>query len=131
MERALLKIEAAVVKKIQSGVPPPNAPSTIKRKKSSKTLIDSGEMMRHVSHKISGEGINLRGEVGFFDEENAKKARINEEGASWTIDTKKGSTQITIPARPFLRPAYDESSPAALDELAEDIYKQVERELGW
>jgi len=43
MERALLKIEAAVVKKIQSGVPPPNAPSTIKQKRSSKTLIDTGE----------------------------------------------------------------------------------------
>jgi len=66
MERALLKIEAAVVKKIQSGVPPPNAPSTIKQKRSSKTLIDTGEMMRHVDHRITGEGISLRGEVGFL-----------------------------------------------------------------
>jgi len=56
MERALLKIEKAVVDEINSGVPPPNAPSTIKAKGSSKTLVDSGEMRNHVDHKITGEG---------------------------------------------------------------------------
>ncbi len=132
MERALLKIEAAVVKKIQSGVPPPNAPSTIKQKRSSKTLIDTGEMIQHVDHRITGEGIALRGEVGFFDEENAKKARINEEGATWSVSKKNGGeTTITIPARPFLRPAYDESAPKALDDMAQEIFKQVEKTLGW
>lgn len=139
-ERALLKIEAAVVKKITSNVPPPNAPSTIKRKKSSKTLVDSGEMMRHVDHRITGDGINLKCEVGFFDEENAKKARINEEGAKWIVVTRskdnademhQGMTLITIPARPFLRPAYDETAPEALDQMAEEIFKQVEQELGF
>ena len=119
MERALLKIEKAVVDEINSGVPPPNAPSTIKRKKSSKTLIDSSEMLKHVDHKITGEGLNLKGSVGFFDEENAKKARINEEG------TKDGR----IPPRPFLVPGFDKAAPNAADEMAEEILAQIERDL--
>ena len=119
MERALLKIEAQVVVQIDSNTPPPNAPSTIKRKKSSKTLIDSGKMRQHVDHKITGEGLNLKGSVGFFDEENAKKARINEEG------TKDGR----IPPRPFLVPGFDKAAPKAADEMAEEILAQVERDL--
>ena len=119
MERALLKIEKAVVDEINSGVPPPNAPSTIKAKNSSKTLVDSGEMRNHVDHKITGEGLNLKGSVGFFDEENAKKARINEEG------TKDGR----IPPRPFLVPGFDKAAPNAADEMAEEILAQIERDL--
>jgi len=119
MERALLKIEAQVVNQIDSNTPPPNAPSTIKRKKSSKTLIDTGKMRQHVDHKITGEGLNLKGSVGFFDEENAKKARINEEG------TKDGR----IPPRPFLVPGFDKAAPKAADEMAEEILAQIERDL--
>jgi len=119
MERALLKIEKAVVDEINSGVPPPNAPSTVKRKKSSKTLIDKGKMRGHVDHRITGEGLNLKGSVGFYDEENAKKARINSEG------TKDGR----IPPRPFLEPAFDKAAPGAADEMAEEILAQVEKEL--
>jgi len=119
MERALLKIEKQVVVQINSNTPPPNAPRTVKRKKSSKTLIDSGKMRGHVDHRIVGEGLNLKGSVGFFDEENAKKARINEEG------TKDGR----IPPRPFLEPAFDKAAPGAADEMAEEILAQVEKEL--
>jgi len=121
MERALLKIEKAVVDEINSGVPPPNAPSTIKAKGSSKTLVDSGEMRNHVDHKITGEGMLLRGEVGFFDEKNAEKAQWNEYG------TRDGH----IPPRPFLRPAYDKSVGGAVDEMVEEVFAQVEKELGW
>ena len=119
MERALLKIEAQVVVQIDSNTPPPNKPSTIKRKKSSKTSIDKGKMRQHVDHKITGEGLNLKGSVGFFDEENAKKARINEEG------TKDGR----IPPRPFLVPGFDKAAPKAADEMAEEILAQIERDL--
>lgn len=38
--------------KIANNVPPPNAPSTIKRKKSSRTLIDTGAMLQSVNYKI-------------------------------------------------------------------------------
>lgn len=119
-ERALIKIENAITNKIFSGVPPPNAESTIKKKKSSKTLIDTGEMLEHVTHRIAeGEG-GLVGEVGFFDEEISKRALINEFG------TRDGH----IPARPFLRPAFDETAPKAAEEMADEIFKQIEK-LGW
>jgi len=143
MERALLKIEKAVVDEINSGVPPPNAPSTIKAKNSSKTLVDSGEMRNHVDHKITGEGILLRGEVGFFDEKNAEKAQWNEYGtrdkAEFIDEMDAEKAQLDehdtrgwhIPPRPFLRPAYDKSADGAIDEMAEEVFAQVEKELGW
>lgn len=34
------------------GIPPPNAPSTIARKGSSRTLVDSGQMVNSVTHKV-------------------------------------------------------------------------------
>ena len=120
-ERALIKIENAVVKKMLSGVPPPNAESTIRKKGSSKTLVDTGEMVGHVTHLQTEEGDLLSGEVGFFDEELAKRAAINEFG---TGDGR-------VPARPFVRPAFDETAQKAADEMADEIYKQIEEKLGW
>jgi HK97 gp10 family phage protein len=117
-ERALIKIENAIVKKMLSNVPPPNAESTIKKKKSSKTLIDTGEMLGHVTHRITEGESGLVGEVGIFDEENSKKALANEFG-TWNI-----------PPRPFLRPAFDETAPKAAEEMADEIYKQIEKLMG-
>ena len=46
-----------VVATINSSVPPPNAPSTIERKGSSGTLIDSGRMKQSIHHElIAGDG---------------------------------------------------------------------------
>ena len=120
-ERALIKIENAIVKKMLSGVPPPNAPSTIAKKGSSKTLIDTGEMLGHVTHLQTEEGDLLSGEVGFFDDEIAERALINEFG------TGDGH----IPSRPFVRPAFDETAQKAAEEMADEIYKQIEQKLGW
>lgn len=44
LERLGMYIADLMVQKIDSSVPPPNAPSTIARKGSSTTLIDSGQM---------------------------------------------------------------------------------------
>lgn len=41
-----------VKKKIASNLPPPNSPETIKRKKSSKTLIDTGMMRNSVTYRV-------------------------------------------------------------------------------
>lgn len=38
--------------RIQKGVPPPNAPSTVARKKSSHTLIDTGQMVGAVEYEV-------------------------------------------------------------------------------
>ncbi len=112
-ERALIKLENAVIDKILSNVPPPNAPATIRQKHSSGTLRDTGEMLGHVTHKqTEAEGV-LRGEVGLFEEDLAKRGEWNEYGTD------------RIPARPFLRPAVDETIDAAAEQMAEEIFKQI------
>jgi HK97 gp10 family phage protein len=116
-EKALIKIENAIVKKILSNVPPPNAPSTIRQKGSSKTLVDTGEMVGHVTHRQTIKGGQIVGEIGIFNPEIAKRARYNEYG---TRD---------IPARPFLRPAFDETAPKAAEEMANEIWDQIKKQM--
>jgi hypothetical protein len=43
-----------VQKRIADGVPPPNAPSTIKRKGSSKPLIATGQLRASITHEVEG-----------------------------------------------------------------------------
>jgi hypothetical protein len=43
--------KADVVKRINDGVPPPNAPSTIRRKGSSHTLIDQGQLKASATYE--------------------------------------------------------------------------------
>jgi hypothetical protein len=140
-ERALTKIETAIVKKILSNVPPPNAESTVKKKKSSKTLVDSGEMVGHVTHRQTVVEGDIVGEVGIFNEEIAKRAHYLEEGVTWghrphaRADAENREEEETrewfIPPRPFLRPAFDEAAPKAAEDMAEEIWKQAEKQLGW
>ncbi len=112
-ERALIKIENAIIGKILSNAPPPNAPATIAKKRSSGTLRDTGEMLGHVTHRQTEEKGVLLGEVGIFDEEIAKRAEWNEHGTD------------RIPARPFLRPAVDETQETVAEQMAEEIFKQI------
>lgn len=140
-EKALIKIENAIVKKIISNVPPPNAESTIKKKKSSKTLVDSGDMFGHVTHRIQDSDEGLIGEVGIFDENISKRAFANEYGVVWAhrptprADAEnreeEESREWFIPPRPFMRPAFDETAPKAAEEMADDLFKQIEKKLGW
>jgi len=141
-QRALIKIENAIVKKGLSNIPPPNAESTIKKKKSSKTLVDSGEMIGHVTHRQTVVEGDIIGEVGIFEEEIAKRALINEHGVTWlhrpnpgnsaeNREEEEGSRDWFIPPRPFLKPAFDETAPKAADEMAEEIWKQIEKKLDW
>ena len=48
--------ESDIKQKISSIYSPPNAPSTIAKKGSSKPLIDSGFMLASVSHGVAKEG---------------------------------------------------------------------------
>lgn len=45
---------ADVQRKIRSNVPPPNAPSTVARKGSNKTLIDTGRLRQSIDYTIRG-----------------------------------------------------------------------------
>ena len=46
------KITSDIKRSIEQGIPPPNAPSTIKPKGSSKPLIDSGQMKNAVTYDV-------------------------------------------------------------------------------
>jgi hypothetical protein len=53
---------AADIKKhitVGEGIPPPDAPATVRRKKSSRTLVDSGQLVASISHEtvVSGRGV--------------------------------------------------------------------------
>ena len=48
------KLAAQVINTINDGVPPPNAPATIARKGSSKTLINQGQMKQSIAYKVNG-----------------------------------------------------------------------------
>lgn len=61
-EDALNKLGHTVVglvqKKIQNGNFVPNAPSTVRKKKSSRPLIDTGRLRQSITHKIRPKGQN-------------------------------------------------------------------------
>lgn len=46
------KARADVRAKIRSNVPPPNAPATIARKKSTKTLVDTGQLRQSITYEV-------------------------------------------------------------------------------
>lgn len=63
---ALLGMTAAdnVQQTIQDGVPPPNAPSTVRRKGSSHTLIDTGHLIQSITYQRVRRGERLDGDGG-------------------------------------------------------------------
>jgi hypothetical protein len=114
--KAVEGFHAAIIAKIDSGMPPPNAPSTVKRKGHGRTLIDSGKMRSDLTARIerSTSG-DLFAEIGFSDPHV-------DEYAKWVHDgTGKG-----IPPRPFLSEAVDENEQRILEELENDCLEIIE-----
>jgi len=105
LELALAELDNAQIDKIKSGVPPPNAPSTIKKKGSSTTLIDSGDALGSIDHKIELTDGRLIGFSGIFDPVIAEYMYYNEYG-------------IGVPERSFQRSAWDEN----IDWIVEDLH---------
>ena len=80
------------------------AESTIRRKGSSKALIDTGFLMSSITQKILSDGAFvglLRGTVNKDGEDMVNIGAVMEYGA--TINHPNGAV-IVIPARPFLHP---------------------------
>jgi hypothetical protein len=99
------KFKVELKARIASSVPPPNAPSTIKRKGHGRTLINSGDYLESIEFKATENSL----EVGVFDPDIAKYVRWNEDG------TKK------IPPRPVFGPVADGPGETIIDELEKDI----------
>ncbi|MHB8123476.1 MAG: hypothetical protein ACYDG4_15135 [Desulfuromonadaceae bacterium] len=85
-------------------------------------LVKTGRMVRSVEHRQSGnladEG-QLKGEVGFFDEEVAVYAEALNHGTD------------VLPAYKFMERALDKTAAQARDDMADNIFKQIEKKLGW
>jgi phage gpG-like protein len=47
-------LKAQMVRAIDAGIPPPNAPSTVAAKGSSKPLIDSGQLKQSITSEVRG-----------------------------------------------------------------------------
>lgn len=120
-----------IVQKINSNIPPPNAPSTVKKKKSSKTLIDSSTLLTSVdSHLISEEFNTLEVATGVFDEGVAQYAAANEYGSTRVLTNKnadnpdemhQGYSVLVIPERSFMRSTYDQEIDELLNNAEEEI----------
>ena len=131
VKKAGVNLRNEIVKKIHSNIPPPNAPSTIKAKGSSKTLIDTGEMWRSVdSQVIQEDESTIDVAAGIFEEEIAKYAIANEYGSVRTVTTKnkdnkdemhQGFSIIVIPERSFMRSAYDQNIEDLMNSMSEEI----------
>jgi hypothetical protein len=56
-------LAAKVQAKIASGIPPPNAPSTIAAKGSSRTLINKGQLRQSITYEVHPNGFAANAEV--------------------------------------------------------------------
>jgi len=111
LEKAADIIHNEAIRLVQEGaIPPPLKPQTIKRKGSSKTLIDEGWLLGALQEKtrISSEGDKITAEFGIFDPNIAEYAIVHEYGSPPVGEDQLigGATQRT-PTRSFLRRAYD------------------------
>lgn len=107
LQKAGEALKAAIEARIDSGVPPPNAPLTIAKKGHDMTLRDSFAYRNSIEVHASPEGV----EVGVFDLKIGEYVFWNEHG---TLDGK-------IPPRPVFGPVADGPGEAILDELENEI----------
>lgn len=115
-------LENAIRLKILSNVPPPLKEATIKRKGSSHTLIDTGQMLADVSHQIDdSDPVLIKILAGIFDEDIAKYAVTHEYGRE----------EANIPCRSFIRSTYEEVFDTELMEnFSDDIQDLAIKKLG-
>ncbi len=105
----------AILATIDSNIPPPNAPATIAKKGSSKTLFDTGEMYGSVESELRDSGKAVA--VGVMGSEEAGiKAIVNEFGVP----------EKNIPSRPFMRMTIDnkkniDNANNAFSEVIKDV----------
>ena len=97
------------------------AESTVRRKKSSKALIDTGFLLASVTQLMLGDrafvGL-LRGARNEAGDEIANIGAVMEYGA--TIQHPNGAV-IVIPARPFLHPAMEKCRGQVLENYREAV----------
>ncbi len=129
LEKAADIIHNEAIRLVQEGaIPPPLKPQTIKRKGSSKTLIDEGWLLGALQEKtrISSEGDKITAEFGIFDPNIAEYAIVHEYGSPPIDQLIGGPTQRT-PTRSFLRRAYDSKIDEAERVLDEEVFGHMKK----
>ena len=109
LELTAQKYKAALEARIDSGVPPPNAPQTIMRKGHDLTLRDTWAYRESIEVRVT----LTEAEIGVFDPEIAEYVHHNEHGTK------------TIPPRPVFGPVADGPGEQFLDELEEAIADKI------
>lgn len=103
------KFKAALEARIDSGVPPPNAPATIMKKGHDLTLRDSWAYREKIEVRVTPTEL----EVGVFDPRIAQYVFWNEHGTR------------QIPPRPVFGPVADGPGEEYLDELEEALADKI------
>ena len=108
-------LEGKIKEKITEGDPSWASlkPETIKRKGSSKPLIDTGKLRASITHKVE----NSKALVGVFGSEQALIAAVHE----------FGSPKKNIPERSFLRKTFDEQKEKIEKLIDAEIEKVLRR----
>jgi len=113
----------------------PLAASTIRRKKSSKVWIDTGEIFNLISNAVESvhtEGINPKFvQVGIFDSEKAFAAICNEFGTNGGSVVAGGMIHSWnhIPERPLFRLVFDEEQDNITDMIHRELAAEIEKYL--
>jgi hypothetical protein len=110
-------LEGKMAEKISGRLSPPLHPYTVEKKGSSQPLVDKGELLSQLDHKVTGNSV----EVGVFGS-RAGIAKIQEFGKridvtpkmrkylhSQGLHLKSSTTQVIIPERSFMRSSFSES----------------------
>jgi hypothetical protein len=142
------RIAGNIRKRIANNVPPPNAPSTVQLKGSSKTLIASGEMQKTVQVIWRGKFQAFVGIPASASKSAARLADIHENGrviVQQMTDKQRrflhalfksggsggagtGIIVIHIPARPFMRPVFEEYNSGGKREFLDVLEENLD---GW
>lgn len=126
MDRLGTLFEAEIVARIKSGVPPPNAPATVAKKKSTTPLIDTGDLFGSVTHQLAVDRDQVELKVGIFDPVVAERAAYNEFGVPGNMEGTDSLPGQRIPTRSFLRATFDEVGDKLLDEFENRIAEKIE-----
>lgn len=113
-------LEGRVKETIQRGRPdwPPLKPSTVKRKGSDKPLIDTGKLLNSITHKVEDDTVK----VGVFGE-YCIVAAVQEFGTNRAGRNRN----VVIPARPYLRPTFDENKEEIERLIGSEVQAVIEK----
>ncbi len=111
-------LEGAIKQTITEGRSewPPLKPETIRRKKSSRPLIDTGKLRNSITHKVEADRNRVL--VGVFGE-YAVVAAVHEFGAPGK----------NIPERGYIRPTFDEKKDEVRRLIESEVNRLIERSL--